>query len=945
MGPPPPYFMNPIKLLISLLALFNFVWALTPAGTLIRNQASASFQGETYLSNEVGTRVKALCVPQLGPNGTVLKPGQQATGRPGHVIYFPYVLQNAGNASFDFRLGWAQDVGSSWTPETLRIIADANGNGQIDDGEVALRSLNLARNKTQALVVEITIPQDALGTSYITPTVQCATGELDDQNFALIRVTQGPALQVFKTASKPSLSQGENLDFRLRIINNGASSTDAEVVLSDMLDTPELAGLAFVPGSAEASGGRLEYFDGDMWQLAEPETVKGLRLVIAELAPGEELSLNYRVQVLTSAEPGIRRNVALAEGPGGPADASTEFEISSYYEHHLGPIDNPRALPGGEESQDDRQSLNRLIFGQSSCFNHSLLNAGNAQDSYTLRLSGLPAGVSASFNTLQDAPLAEVIELQAGESIDFQLCLTTAGTEGGFGLTLAALSQTTDEVNLTFDDVEASVSASQISLVKTAGIEGAVDAGQELSYTLSISNGNGFDLHNLVVTDQLQTFVAQSGKTPEIRTEFVSATQGGRFDAESRVVTWTFAELKSGESLELGLTIRLPDTPPTGEVFSLANYFVLEATELINPLKSNTVFHGFPVINIDIAKSVNPQTIHVGETLTYNITVSNPNNVPIVIELSDKPDGRLAYVKGSSVFTLGQTEFRLEPSQTEEKLVWDLRTDKSFSLQAAGDPDGRDKLSVSYQMVPKPGASGKLRNTAQVFGQYDFLTGEDSVSNPVTGVSVTSLEVEAEVEVVASFLTEPNALLSGRVFFDFNNDGLYDQGFDQALPGARIVLSNGWQTLSDNEGRYSFRDLQPGPWSVMLDPVSAPFALKEHAEALGQGFRHRVILQGLTVSDFVLEPPLGKIGVSRESTLIYGPLRIDKQLLELGDSVRVVLHLSSSEALPELSIEDEVPGQSAKRFYFELFEGETTLTYDLPSGSPLTDPQARWRYP
>ncbi|MFN4073851.1 MAG: hypothetical protein ACK4G4_10640 [Thermus sp.] len=61
--------------LFSLLAL---AFAMTPAGTVIRNQAMALVEGERYLSNPVETVVRPLCLPSLTPNGTPASPGQEA---------------------------------------------------------------------------------------------------------------------------------------------------------------------------------------------------------------------------------------------------------------------------------------------------------------------------------------------------------------------------------------------------------------------------------------------------------------------------------------------------------------------------------------------------------------------------------------------------------------------------------------------------------------------------------------------------------------------------------------------------------------------------------------------------------------------------------------------------------------------------------------------------
>jgi hypothetical protein len=159
-----------------------------------------------------------------------------------------------------------------------------------------------------------------------------------------------------------------------------------------------------------------------------------------------------------------------------------------------------------------------------------------------------------------------------------------------------------------------------------------------------------------------------------------------------------------------------------------------------------------------------------------------------------------------------------------------------------------------------------------------------------------------------------------------------------------VILGNGWQVLTDAEGRYAFRDLQPGIWTVMLDPVSAPFPPLPHPEASGEGYRHRATVQGLTASDFPLEAPQGTITATRSTVLEFGPLRIEKRLIPLPQGYRVVLKLETREPLPDLTVTDPLAGGGEQIFRLQVLEGEQTLTYDVTQGV-LTDPQARWRYP
>ncbi len=931
---------------LSTLFLLSLAWAITPAGTIIRNQASAKHNGETTLSNEVDTVIRALCIPELSPNGSVQKPSQQANSSQGQTIYLPYTLTNAGNASFTIDLDWAQDSRSRWTPENLLFYQDLNSDAQLSTGEPLVKRLRLASNESATLIMAVSVPFGALGESYISPTATCETGELDNDNYALIRATAGAALQAFKSVSQQKANPGDVLSFNLRVLNTGAAETFNSVSLSDLFSSSDLQGLAYVSGSVQASQGQIRYFDGNNWLANELSNVQGLRVTVDNLAVGEQLSLSFKMLVLTSAEPGKRKNITTAEGPGGPAEVAVDFEISPSFQHHLGPIKNPRALPNGEESADDRQKIPRLIFGQTHCFEHSLENAGNTQDSYLIKLRGLAENVSASLNGFSGEPLAQPLELKSGETRDFLLCLTTASLVGAFTVTLDAISTATNRSNLSFDQVDASVSGSSTNIIKSVDKEGIVDAGETLTYTLTINNANSFDLNDVTVSDELEFLKNAAGvPVPALPTSFISASDEGSFDAASRVVTWKFDRIKSGESKRLSLQVKMPDEPPEGEVFVLANSFVLRAQELANPLKSNTVFHGFPVISIAIDKKVSSERIRVGEVLHYEIIVTNPNNIPMVIELTDNPDERLSYLANTARVKMASNERAMEPSLSGSSLIWDLTNERAFVLQPKGDAEGKDQLSVTYDMLVMPGASGELINTAQVKGSYAFGPESGADFQGVNGISVTSLEVQSAVVLDESALTKPNALLAGRVFLDFNQNDSYDETIDLALPGARVLLSNGWQTLTDVEGRYSFRDLEPGTWQVMLDPVSAPFSPRPQPEALGTGYRHRVVLQGLTVSDFPLEAPLGIIEASRKTQLLFGPLRIEKQLIALPEGMRVVLFVQSSEALPELQIIDSIPNKEDKVFSFDLFEGEQTLSYDLKESIPLTDPNARWRYP
>jgi len=870
--------------------LFNLAWA-TPAGTVIRNQALAFVNGQTYLSNEVETVVQAVCAPSLGPNGSTANPAQYAVVPAGGSVYFNYLLRNSGNQSFTFTLGWVQNS-APWAPSAVRFYHDLNANGRLDPGEAELNSVTLAADQEIRLILAIQTPLSASGDLYISPVATCPDGRRDDDNFSRVSIGSGAALNVVKSADTPLVREGQEVSFSIRVWNLGSARAEGPVYVTDMLDTPELRDLSYVVGSSSATKGRLEYSDGSTWSASEAQ-VRGIRLVLDGLESGEEALFSFRMRVGSGAAPGPRRNLVTLSSASNNAQATVETRIAAQYAHALGPLNNPQAV-----GPDDQQSA-QVLAGQIYCFSHTLLNSGNAPDSYTLEATGLPSGVNLSFRSLVGGSLPSPITLPAGAALSFLACLP--GLPAGmapFEFTLLARSTATGATDPTLDRVTGILDPSLIALRKSSRAGPEVTPGERVVYTLEIENPLPISFSNIVVEDVL-----------DANLEFVSASDGGSYTPSSRTVRWNLS-LAASSTRTLTLEARVAASAPDSAV--IPNRFSLRSDAISSPLLSNSVILRVQATALLLEKQVQPARASVGDVLSYTLTVVNVGQVALTVRLEDTPGAGLVYVPGSASPS--------EPLLQGGRLIWD-----NLSLA----PGARAVLS--YKMRIGAGAGPELRNTAQATGS--------SGGNAAVASAVAS----AVVQLQQGVFTPPHSLL-GRVFLDTDRDGRYTAGLDLPLPGARVVLSNGLQALTDAEGRYSFRNLAGGLFEVMLDPASAPFQPLPHPEALGDGYRHRVRVEGLTVSDFPLERPGGLARAVRETTLEFGPLRVEKKLLPIPGGVRVVLLLSSSEALPELTLTDPLPGGGERVFRFERFQGRETLTYDLPGGH-LTDPQVRWRYP
>lgn len=873
------------RALVLLAGLLGPALALTPAGTVIRNQAEARVGDQRYLSNPVQTVVQALCRPDLTPSGGLEAPAYRVQVGPGGRAYLRYTLSNAGNDRFTFALDYALEAAPDWQPKGVRLYQDLNQNGLPDPGEPEVQSLALGPGEAASLVLAVEAPLQGQGRLRLSPVATCPTGERDGENWAWVLLAPGPSLWVGKTMTPAELAPGAEALVELRVRNLGGAAQGEVLLLDDPLPLP------LVPGSAFAPKGVVEYRQGEVWTQEEPQNPQGIRLRLAGLQAGEEALLRFRLRVPLGAPPGEGQNRARAEGPGGPGEAVAVYRILGHYEHHLGPAGNPRALPGGEGSPDDRQRL-RGLAGQPLCAPLTLLNAGTAQDAYDLDLLPSP-GLEAWW----DPPPPTPLPLAPGAAQDLRVCLRAPGP-GAYTLTVVSRGQ--DGPNRTWVDLE-TLPQTALGLEKESNPPpGRVRPGDTLTYTLVVRNALG-ELHEAAVEDPLD---------PNL--EFLEASGGGVL--EGGAVVWRFPTLPLGET-RLTLRVRVRAQAPDGAV--IRNRFLLRAKEAPSPLPSNPLEHQVLGKDLLLRKRVEPRTARVGDRLTYTLELLNPSQLAYPgVRLEDTPHPSLAYLPGSARLKPGcQGEGTpLEPRVQGGRLVWE-----GLSLSAEG------RLCLVYGMRVLPGAPERIPNTAQAQGLTQ------------TGLAVATAQVQAWVEREARALREEGVLM-GRVYLDLNGNGRFDPGVDLPLAGARLLLANGLQTLTDGEGRYAFRGVA-GVQELLLDPSSAPFPPLPHPEALGEGYRHRVVVDGgVYVSDFPLKPPQGSVTAQRETTLRMGPLTVEKRLLLTPGGPVVQLVLRSETPLEEFSLRD-----GGRTWTWPRFQGEAVLTYPLEG--PFTDPEVRWRYP
>jgi uncharacterized repeat protein (TIGR01451 family)/MYXO-CTERM domain-containing protein len=348
-----------------------------------------------------------------------------------------------------------------------------------------------------------------------------------------VTVTSAPALSLSETGAPNPVSAGGDLVYTLSY-GNGGSDVARAVVISATVPANATFVSATAGGTYDSGSGAVGFNVGDV-------------------APGSSGSVTFTVHVASPLANGTplasSASATTTNGATAPASASV-------------PVTSAPSL-----SLTESGSPNPVAAGGSITYSLVFANAGTDTGQNAVLSAVVPVDttfVSASSGGSFDSGSNQVTwnlgSLAAGtnSSVSFIASVATPLSSGTTLTATASLAAT----NATTAPAMASAtvqSSPTLSLTDTA-MPSPLQAGSQLTYTLTFANNGSDAAHGVALIDTLPA-----------QTTFVSASNGGTYDSGSKQVSWSLGDLAAAASGSVTLVVIVNASAPAGMLSDAAS--------------------------------------------------------------------------------------------------------------------------------------------------------------------------------------------------------------------------------------------------------------------------------------------------------------------------------------------------------------------------------------
>jgi uncharacterized repeat protein (TIGR01451 family) len=736
-----------------------------PAGaTWAAVQAESVFTGAESITDtgESGAWFGQFVISALNPDLEISKTDGVDTAAPGDILTYTISYKNIG-------YGNAADVTiADLIPERSSFVSASDG-GIFD---VNTRMVNwtvgsLAPGESGEVTVAVRLdPVFPPGTTTVTNTAKIFTttdGEFNpDNNTATdtTDVTPTVTLEVDKTGSPEPVAPGASLKYTIDWKVTGSTPAKG----ATLVDTLP-AGVTFV----SANGGGI-YDPG----------ARTVTWLLGDITPEDAGSVEVMVKVDSPAANGTKltNTVVFSDEAGNKASDTWVSTIVSSHSLALNKTGAPEPVKPGDQLT---YTLDWSVTGDEVARDAMLVDT-------------LPAGVtfvSASDGGVYDAATRTVTwdlgDLAPGASGSYTIVVTVDGPAAN-GTQLVNNAELSDADKKVTDSWTSTISSSHsLGLDKTGSPE-PVSAGAQLTYTLNWSVSGDEPAVGVKLVDTLPAGVT-----------FVSASNGGVYDAATRTVTWNLGDLAPGANGAYTIVVTV-DSPAANGTQLVNNAVLSDAGKQISDSWTSTVQSDY---TLNVEKLDNPDPVAKGAQLTYTINWSVSGNEPANgLKIVDILPFGLSFVSASNGGTY---------DATTRTVTWSLG----------------NKL---------PGDSGSVTLVVQVPADYP---NDQKITNTATLSSDTPGKEDSSTQITEVVQT-PEGVIGGTVFNDANRDAVQNSG-EPGIPNVTVMLYKAGPgptatcggpgdvlvdtTVTGSDGKYQFQDLAAGDYCVKVDESTVPAGL------------------------------------------------------------------------------------------------------------------------
>lgn len=667
------------------------------------NQAAAAF---TYTLSDGriingSASSNTVTIPVSAPNVSVVLSTTAIDAVTGDTITYVGVVTNNGIATVNNVTFVGPSIpGTTFVPGSVTVNGIARPQADVTAG-ILIGSLAPGAFATVTYGVMITMPvSDQIINQSTVSFTSGAFSATSSSNVTTTPIIQ-PIIGLVKSGSTANASVGDTVTFTIAVSNTG--NIAATVILTDTVPPTS----TFVPNSVIVGG------------VPQPGATPGGGINVGTVNPDSTVFVMFSVVIDSLPNPQFLVNQASASYTFIPPDGRvlTRTQLSNTLSI---PVSSPN-VSAVKSSTSTAVSIGDIIP-----YNVLITNTGIAPVTNTVFLDGIPAGTafvpdSVTLNGVvipgaNPALGVNVGTIPSGGSVPvtFSLIVTSVPTPATITNQATVTFTSGAFSGITFSN-SVSIPAYQpvISAVKTASTTNAT-VGDTVTYTIAVSNTGNYPAFN-TLTDTIDpsvSFVPNSvivNGAPQPGTDPITGIPLGVINPAS-TTTATFSVVIN--SLPAGQ--QLSNQATTAYVYILPDGRTLNGSSLSNTLS-------FPVSppDVGVVKSTPSTALTIGDTLTYNIAVSNSGIAPVdnVIFSDPIPPGT-AFLTGS-VTVNGVAVPAANPAA-------------GFSLNSI--PAGGTvpvTFSVTVTAVPEGGLVSNRSSVSFTSGVFAAVTFSNTVTTPV----------------------------------------------------------------------------------------------------------------------------------------------------------------------------------------------------------------------